>query len=353
MTAAAVVGLAISISAPVKTISSFPDGQSTASLQTEAASKSVVAHETTVVYGVHPNFAALTSARNTAANNLTSSFATPLAVLEAEDGCGYSYVPCGQVCCEAGQRCVQDIVGNPACCPLEASCYGSLTQTVASKTVVYATNTPVNAVGRVYPWAILGHNIGLVRKVPATIARSTMRGQNSSRSSSARVVCELGSVPCGGICCLSSQNCTEDIHANFACCDDLNNSSGSGSWSSVSSADRLTPLSFIGRALAIKNKAPSDARLSTTTTISQAHVTAFDGPADIHFHAFHDTGIGRREPQSPFENGGLNPDLNYTALSSASIRRNPISAFGVLHLMCSIFCQSDLNAPVERCPDNQ
>lgn len=353
MAAAAVVGLAMSISAPAKTNSSFPEAQSTALLQTEAASKSVVAHETTVAYGAHPNFAALTLARNTAANNQTLSFATPLAVLESENGCGYGYIPCGQVCCEAGQQCVQDIVGNPACCPLQASCYGSLTQTVASKTVVYATNTPVNAAGRVYPRVIFGHIMGVVRKVRATIAKSIMAGQTPSRSSAARVVCESGFLPCDGICCLSSQNCTEDSHANFACCDDLNNCAGSASRPPASSAYRLTSFSVIGQAVALTSKVRSDARLPTMTTTSQAHATAFSGTAGIGFHAVHDTEIGKRELQSPFENGGLDPDLNYTALSSASILRSPFNAFGVLRLMCNIFRQSDFNAPVERCPDNQ
>lgn len=192
---------------------------------------------------------------------MTLSFATPLAILESEYGSGYGYVPCGPVSCEAGQQCVQDIVGNLACCPIGASCYGSLTQTAASKTIVYTTNTPVNAVGRIAPLAMFDHIVGFVKRVQATISEPTVTGLALSRSSSATLTCESGFVPCGNVCCLPSQHCTEDIHANFACCDDLENCAGSVSWPPVNSAHRLAPLSVIGQAVALANQARLIARL--------------------------------------------------------------------------------------------
>lgn len=267
---AAMVWLAVSTNALVGITSSIPEASSAALLQTEAARNSVLAHENAVAKVIDAasntrdadsSFAAFTSACHTASSRVTLSFATPLAILESEYGCGYSYVPCAPVSCEAGQQCVQDNVGNLACCPIGTSCYGSLTQTVASKTIVYTTNTPVNAVGRIAPLAMFGHIVGFVKRVQATISEHTVTGLALSRSSSATLTCESGFVLCGNVCCLPSQHRTEDIHANFACCDDLENCAGSVSWPPVNSAHRLAPLSVIGQAVALANKARFIARL--------------------------------------------------------------------------------------------
>ncbi|KAK5330949.1 hypothetical protein LTR70_000271 [Exophiala xenobiotica] len=286
----AMVWLAVSAHALVGLTSSIPEASSAALPQTEAARKSVLVYKTALAEGIDAvsntqdadsSFAAFTSACHTAPSSVTLSFATPLAVLESEYGCGYGYVPCGPVCCEAGQQCVQDIVGNLACCPVGASCYGSLTQTVASKTLVYTTNTPINAAGRIVPLAIFGHIMGIVRKVQASISGPTSTGLALSRSSSATLACESGFVPCGNVCCLPSQHCTEDIHANFAYCDDLESCAGSTSWLPANSAHRLALLSVVGQAVALVNKACFNSRLSTTITTSQAHSTTFQGKTDV------------------------------------------------------------------------
>ncbi|KAK5087405.1 hypothetical protein LTR24_006756 [Lithohypha guttulata] len=47
--------------------------------------------------------------------------------------------------------------------------------------------------------------------------------------------------------------------------------------------------------------------------------------------------LDKKEPQSPFENGGLNPDLNHTAISSATSLRSALDAFGIFRLMHNLF----------------
>lgn len=102
-----------------------------------------------------------------------------------------------------------------------------------------------------------------------------------SHSSPATLACEVGFVPCGNVCCLPSQQCTEDLHANFACCDELEDCASSASWPSVSSAHRIASLSFIGKAVALANMARFNSQPYTTKTSSQAPSTILQGEHDI------------------------------------------------------------------------
>jgi len=100
-------------------------------------------------------------------SNLTFYFATPVPVPPTDYNCDYEYIPCGPLCCQAGQQCTWDIIGNLACCSDSVTCYGSLTQTVASRTIAYTTNTPANAAGRTAHLAIFGQIAALARSIYA------------------------------------------------------------------------------------------------------------------------------------------------------------------------------------------
>jgi len=63
--------------------------------------------------------------------------------------------------------------------------------------------------------------------------------------------------------------------------------------------------------------------------------------------------LDKKEPQSPFENGGLNPDLNYTAVSSATSLRSTLDAFGIFRLMHNLFQVCHLNTSAEGGPHNR
>lgn len=174
------------------------------------------------------------------ASNLSLASTTPAAAFMAEDSCGDGYFECGALCCWVGHQCVQDIVGNLACCPVLGSvCYGSLSQTVTSKTVVSTTNTPINAAKRIAPLAIFGHMVGIAEKVGASEATSS--STSAFQKSPEALSCEPGFTSCGTVCCRPHQYCTEDVDANFACCDDLDDCVGSMSWPRTNAAHKVTP----------------------------------------------------------------------------------------------------------------